>query len=78
MVDRIPNNENRRNCALTTSAHKTEGKKRTKTMRFYPIVSTGKERDEETGHVCFCARYLDDLSQGNKCKGGISPYRKAW
>ena len=28
-------------------------------MRFYPIVSTGKERDEETGYGYFGARYMD-------------------
>ena len=40
-------------------AHKTEGVNRTKTMRFYPFVSTGKERDEETGYGYFGARYMD-------------------
>ena len=44
---------------MTTSAHKTEGANRPKTMRFYPIVSTGKERDEETGYGYFGARYMD-------------------
>ena len=29
------------------------------TMRFYPFVSTGKERDEETGYGYFGARYMD-------------------
>ena len=28
-------------------------------MRFYPFVSTGKERDEETGYGYFGARYMD-------------------
>ena len=28
-------------------------------MRFYPYVSTGKERDEETGYGYFGARYMD-------------------
>ena len=28
-------------------------------MRFYPTVSTGKERDEETGYGYFGARYMD-------------------
>ena len=29
------------------------------TMRFYPFVSTGKEKDEETGYGYFGARYMD-------------------
>ena len=29
------------------------------TIRFYPFVSTGKERDEETGYGYFGARYMD-------------------
>lgn len=29
------------------------------TIRFYPFVSTGKERDEETGFGYFGARYMD-------------------
>jgi len=28
-------------------------------MRYYPFVSTGKERDEETGYGYFGARYMD-------------------
>ena len=32
---------------MNRPAHKTEGVNRTQTMRFYPFVSTGKERDEE-------------------------------
>ena len=32
---------------------------RTKNMRFYPTVSTGKEKDEETGYGYFGARYMD-------------------
>ena len=37
MVDRVPHNENRRNCALVDQfAHKTEGVNRTQNMRFYP------------------------------------------
>ena len=40
-------------------AHKTEGVNRTKIIRFYPFVSTGKERDEETGYGYFGARYMD-------------------
>ena len=35
MVDRIPHNENRRNCALVDQfAHKTDGVNRTKNVRF--------------------------------------------
>ena len=47
------------NNELTTSAHKTEEVNRTQTMRFYPFVFTGKERDEETGYGYFGARYMD-------------------
>ena len=36
---------------MTQSAHNTTPSNRTKTMRFYPFVSTGKERDEETGYA---------------------------
>ena len=32
---------------------------RTQNMRFYPYVSNGKERDEETGFGYFGARYMD-------------------
>ena len=44
---------------LNHPTYKTEGVNRTKTMRFHPFVSTGKERDEETGYSYFSARYLD-------------------
>lgn len=44
---------------LNYSTHKTDGVNRTKTMRFYPYVFTGKERDEETGYGYFGARYMD-------------------
>lgn len=44
---------------MNRPAHKTEGVNRTQTMRFYPFVSTGKERDEETGYGYFGARYMD-------------------
>ena len=44
---------------MTTSSHKTEGVNRPKTMRFYPYVFTGKEKDEETGYGYFGARYMD-------------------
>ena len=40
-------------------AHKTEGINRTQNVRFYPFVSNGKERDEETGFGYFGARYMD-------------------
>ena len=43
--------------------YKTEGVNRIQTMRFYPCVFTGKERDSETGYSYFGARYYDsDLS----------------
>ena len=44
---------------MTRQAHKTEGINRTQTMRFYPFVFTGKEKDEETGYGYFGARYMD-------------------
>ena len=47
------------NNKLTTSAHKTEGVNRTKTIRFHPSPFTGKEKDEETGYGYFGARYMD-------------------
>ena len=40
-------------------AHKTKSVNRTKNVRFYPFVSTGKEKDEETGYGYFGARYMD-------------------
>ena len=40
-------------------AHKTEGVNRTQNMRYYPLVFTGKEKDEETGFGYFGARYMD-------------------
>ena len=49
----------RNNNELIQFAHKTEGVNRTKTMRFFPMSSTGKERDEETGYGYFGARYMD-------------------
>ena len=39
--------------------HETEGVNRTKNMRFYLNVSTGKEKDVETGYGYFGARYMD-------------------
>ena len=39
--------------------YKTEGVNRTKTMRVYPFVFTGKEKDAETGYGYFGARYMD-------------------
>ena len=44
---------------MTISVHKTDLSNRTQTMRFYPFVFTGKERDEETGYGYFGARYMD-------------------
>ena len=44
---------------LNYPAHKTEGVNRTQTMRFYPFVFTGKEKDVETGYGYFGARYMD-------------------
>ena len=41
---------------MNQPAHKTALPNRTQTMRFYPFVSTGKERDEETGYGYFGAR----------------------
>ena len=40
-------------------AHKTKGENRTQTVRLYPFVFTGKERDKETGYGYFGARYMD-------------------
>ena len=39
--------------------HKTEKVNRTQTMRFYPSVFSGKEKDAETGYGYFGARYMD-------------------
>lgn len=44
---------------LNHPAHKNDGINRTQTMRFYPFVFTGKERDGETGYGYFGARYMD-------------------
>jgi len=44
---------------LNQHVHKTDGRTRTQKMRFHPFVSTGKERDEETGYGYFGARYMD-------------------
>ena len=44
---------------MNNAVHKTEGDDRTKTMRFYPFVFTGKEKDAETGYGYFGARYMD-------------------
>ena len=44
---------------LNHPAHKNDGINRTQTMRFYPFVFTGKEKDEETGYGYFGARYMD-------------------
>ena len=63
-------------------AHKNEGENRTQTMRFHPIVFTGKEKDEETGYGYFGARYMDHELTGMWLSvdpmadeyPGISPY----
>ena len=44
---------------MKRTAHKTDSRNRTQTMRFYPFVFTGKEKDEETGYGYFGARYMD-------------------
>ena len=44
---------------MKRTAHKTDSRNRTQTMRFYPFVFTGKERDKETGYGYFGARYMD-------------------
>ncbi len=44
---------------LNYPIYKTEGVNRTQTVRFYPFVFTGKEKDEETGYGYFGARYMD-------------------
>ena len=46
---------------MNQSAHKTDTKSRTKNMRLYPFVFTGKEKDEETGYGYFGARYMDHV-----------------
>ena len=38
---------------------KKKGVSRMQTIRFYPFVFTGKERDGETGYGYFVARYMD-------------------
>lgn len=44
---------------MNYSAHKTALQNIPKPLRIYPFVSTGKERDEETGYGYFGARYMD-------------------
>ena len=44
---------------MNQPAHNTQWVNRTQTRRFYHFVSTGKERDEETGYGYFGARYMD-------------------
>ena len=44
---------------LNYPIYKTEGVNRTQTVRFYPFVFTGKEKDEETGYGYYGARYMD-------------------
>ena len=40
-------------------AHKNDPLTRTNFVRGYPLIFTGKERDEETGYGYFGARYMD-------------------
>jgi len=42
---------------LNRTAHKTDLRTRTKTMRFYPFVFNGKEKDHESGFHYYGARY---------------------
>ena len=44
---------------MNIQPHKIIPSNRTQTLRFCPFVSTGKERDEETGYGYFGARYMD-------------------
>ena len=44
---------------LNQQTHKTTPSIHAFSMRFHPIVFTGKERDEETGYGYFGARYMD-------------------
>lgn len=44
---------------MKQQAHKTDLRPRTKFVRVYPSIFTGKERDEETGYGYFGARYMD-------------------
>ena len=44
---------------MSLLAHKTDSRNLIQTMRFHPFVSTGKEKDEETGYGYFGARYMD-------------------
>ena len=44
---------------MDLQVHKIISLNRPQNPRFYPIVFTGKERDEETGYGYFGARYMD-------------------
>ena len=44
---------------MSRLVHKTDGVNRTKNVRLYHYVFTGKECDEETGYGYFGARYMD-------------------
>ena len=46
-----------RSIELNRTAHKTDLRTRTKTMRFYPFVFNGKEKDHESGFHYYGARY---------------------
>lgn len=45
-----------RSIELNRTAHKTDLRTRTKTMRFHPFVFTGKEKDHESGIHHYGAR----------------------
>ena len=44
---------------MTISVHKNEGVNHTRNVQVSPFVSTGKEKDVETGYGYFGARYID-------------------
>ena len=44
---------------MSQHVHQNTPQNRTQIMQFHPCVSTGKERDEETGYGYFGARYMD-------------------
>ena len=52
-------NPTEKDARLKQTAHKTDTKNRTQTMRIHSFVFTGKEKDEETGYGYFGARYMD-------------------
>lgn len=44
---------------MSQHVHQNTPQNRTQIMQFHPCVSTGKEKDEETGYSYFGARYMD-------------------